>query len=164
VQPNFFLAVNRVDLRVGISSGLLASTATTGALIAIGARAATIARPFNAIAGHLLGVQRSDAFGFVPGVTLVGVALHVLLVTLAGVAVTVVARRRFAPAWAAATSLALLSALVSVGIARRGDSSLASVLPLGDLILFYLLLAVTLTIGTRLAFFERAVNHDADGM
>jgi len=163
-QPDFFLAVNRADLRVGISSGLLAATATGGALVAMGSRAATVARPFNAIAGHLLGLQRSDAFGFVPGVTILGIALHVLLVTLAGVAVASVARRRLAPAWAAALALSTLSALVSAGIARRGGSSLARVLPVGDLILFYLLLAATLTIGIRIAFFERGAHRAVDAM
>jgi hypothetical protein len=163
-QSNFFLAVNRVDLRVGISSGLLAATATAGALVAMGSRAATVARPFNMIAGHVLGSYRSDVFGFLPGVTIVGVALHVFLVCLAGVAVAAVARRRFAPAWAAALALSLLSALVSIGIARRGGSSLARVLPIGDLILFYLLLAATLTVGVRIGFFERATGHTADRM
>src|ERR1044071_9734816 len=72
-------AVNRVDLRVGIAAGLLGATATSGALIAIGSRAATVARPFNAIAGHVLGVRGSDAFGFVPRITITGIALHVIL-------------------------------------------------------------------------------------
>jgi hypothetical protein len=152
-------AVNRVDLRVGISAGLLAATATSGALIVIGSRAATVARPFNAIAGHLVGVQRSDALGFVPAVTITGIAIHFGLVTLGGVAVAMVARRRIAPAWVAATALATLSALVSVGIARRGGSSLARVLPIGDLILFYLLVALSLVVGIRLAFFERGVGR-----
>lgn len=150
---------NRVDLRVGISAGLLAATATSGALIAIGSRAATVARPFNAIAGHLLGASRSDAFGFVPLITIIGIAIHVLIVTLGGIAVAVVARRRIAPAWAAAAALAALSALVSVGIARRGGSSLARVLPIGDLVLFYVIVALSLAVGIRLAFFERHVDR-----
>lgn len=152
---------NRVDLRVGLSAGLLGATATTGALIAIGARAATVARPFNAIAGHLLGVQRSDAFGFVPLLTILGIAIHVLVVTLGGVVVAVVARRRIAPAWVAAAAVAALSGLVSVGIARRGGSSLARVLPIGDLVLFYIIVALSLVVGIRLAFFERGVDHAA---
>jgi hypothetical protein len=147
--------VNRVDLRVGISAGLLSATATSGALIAIGSRAATVARPFNAIAGHLLGVRRTDAFGFVPAITITGVALHVLLLALGGVVVAVLTRRRILPAWLAAVALATLSALVSVGVAKRGGSSLARVLPVGDLILFYVIVALSLIVGIRLAFFER---------
>jgi hypothetical protein len=150
--------VNRDDLCVGASAGLLAATATSGALVAIGSRAATVFRPFNAIAGHLMGVQRSDAYGFVPSITIPGVLLHLILVMLAGITVAIVARRGIAPAWAAASAIAALSALVSVGLARRGSSSLARIIPVGDLVLFYVTLAVTLAVGIRLAFFERAIS------
>ena len=148
--------MNRADLRVGTSAGLLAATATAGALIIMGNRSATVARPFNAIAGHLLGVQKSDAFGFVAGVTIPGVAVHVFLTTVAGVVVAVMARRRFAPTWVAAMAVAVLSAFISVGIARRGGSSLARVLPIGDVVLYYVILAAALVLGIRLAFFDRA--------
>ena len=154
--------VNRVDLRVGISAGLLGATATSGALIAVGSRAATVARPFNAIAGHVMGVQRTDALGFVPRITITGIALHVVLITLAGIVVALIARHRFAPAWVVSLALATLSALVSVGIARRGGSSLARVLPVGDLILFYMMMALSLAIGIRLAFFERVRGGPAE--
>lgn len=156
--------MNRDDLRVGVSAGLLAATATSGALIAIGARATTVSRPFNAIAGHVLGVQRSDAFGFVPSITITGVALHLALVVLAGIVVAILARRHIAPAWAVASAIAALSALVSVGLARRGGSSLARILPVGDLVLFYVTLAVTLSVGIRLAFFDRAISAPVDPM
>lgn len=114
-----------------------------------------MARPFNAIAGHLLGVQRGDALEFIPTVTITGIALHIALVTLAGIAVAGIARRRIAPGWLVSATLAVLSALVSIGIARRGGSSLARVLPLGDLISYYLVLGITLAVGIRLAFFGR---------
>jgi hypothetical protein len=163
-QTTSFLPVNRDDFRVGVSAGLLAATATSGALVAIGSRAATVSRPFNSIAGHLLGVPKSDAYGFVPSITLTGIALHLFLVVLAGIAVTFVARRGIAPAAAASFALAALSALVSVGIARRGGSSLARILPMGDLVLFYVTLAVALAVGIRLAFFGRAISAPVDPM
>lgn len=147
--------MKRVDLRIGISSRLLTATASAGALVVMGSRAATMARPFNTIAGHVLGPSRSDALGFVPSITLTGIAVHVLLTTLAALAVTVVARRRIAPAWVAAGALSILSLLLSIGIARRGGASLARVLPLGDLLIFHLIVAISITIGIRLAFFER---------
>jgi hypothetical protein len=147
--------VKRVDLRIGISTGLLAATATSGALVAIGSRTATVARPFNAIAGHLLGASRAGAYGFVAGVTITGVVIHVLLTVTAGVAVSFLVRRGIAAGWLASAVIAMLGALVSIGIARRGGSSLAQVLPLGDLVLFYFLLAVSLAVGIRFAFFER---------
>jgi hypothetical protein len=152
------------DLRAGVSAGLLSATATSGALIAIGSRAATVARPFNAIAGHVLGVRRSDAYDFVPLVTITGIALHVVLLTLAGIVIAFVARRRIAPGWLAATALATLSALVSVGVATRGGSSLARVLPVGDLVLFYMMVAISLGVGIRLAFFDRERSGPAGQM
>jgi hypothetical protein len=157
--------VNRADFRVGVSAGLLAATATAGALIVMGSRSATAARPFNAIAGHLLGVQKSDAFGFVAGITIPGVFLHVLLTTFAAVAIVITTRRRIASAWLAAFAVPALAALVSIGIARRGGSSLARVLPLGDLVLFYIILAASLLLGIRLAFFDGANERPrADSM
>ena len=146
--------MNRDDLRVGVSAGILAATATSGALIAIGSRTSTAARPFNTIAAHIMGAQRADAFGFVPVITITGIALHVLLVMLTGIAVAVVARRQLTPAWLASISLTLIAALVSIGIARRGGSSLAGLLAVGDLLLFYVTLAASLTLGARFAFFD----------
>jgi hypothetical protein len=150
----FLLRVNRDDLRVGVSAGILAATATAGALIAIGNRASTPARPFNMIAGHLTGSESGDVYGFTLADTLTGVAIHIVLCVIAGIAVAFVARRRLAPAWAAALLISTLAALVSVGIARRGGVSLARLLAIGDLLLFYLVLAIALVVGTRLAFFS----------
>jgi hypothetical protein len=152
------LAVNRHDLRVGVPAGILAATATSGALIAIGVRASTAARPFNEIAGHMLGAQRASVFGFVPSVTITGIALHLFLMTLAGIAVAAIARRRIAPAWVATVIVTLLSALVSVGLARRGGASLARLLAVGDLALYYITFAAALVIGIRLAFFDRTTD------
>lgn len=143
--------MNRDDLRVGVSAGIIAATATTGALIAIGSRATTAARPFNTIAGHLIGAHNAAVPAFVPSVTITGIALHVLLSTLAGIAVALVARRGFAPGWVASVAVTLFAALVSIGIARRGGSSLAALLPVGDLILFYFTLAASLAIALRFA-------------
>ena len=151
--------MNRDDLRVGVSAGIIAATATAGALIAIGSRASTAARPFNVIAGHLLGARTAEVYGFVSSVTVPGVILHVILTTAMGVAVAWVARRRTMPPWLAATILATLAALVSVGIARRGGSSLAGLLAVGDLLVFYIILAASLAMGIRFAFFDRATDR-----
>lgn len=151
--------MNRDDLRVGISAGILAATATAGALIAIGSRGGATFRPFNMIGGHLFGVHRADAFDFDPLVTVAGIIVHLILTTVAGVVVAFVSRRRIAPAWMASTVVATLAILISVGIARRGEASLARLLTLGDLVLFYGTLAVSLAIGTRLAFFDRTTDR-----
>lgn len=155
----FLPSVNRDDLRVGVSAGILAATATAGALIAIGSRSSSAARPFNVIASHLIGAGTAEVYGFVSSVTVPGVVLHVILTTAMGVAVAYVARRRIMPAWLAATVFALLAALVSVGIARRGGSSLARLLAVGDLLVFYVILAASLALGIRFAFFDRAKDR-----
>lgn len=143
-----------------MTGGILAATATSGALIAVGRRASTAARPFNVIAGHLIGGPESGAYGFVPAVTVTGIALHVLLVVAAAVFVAVIVRRRFAPAWVASLVVTCLAALVSIGIARRGGSSLASLLAIGDLILVYLTLAASLVVGIRFALSDGPTARD----
>lgn len=140
------------DVRAGAPAGFLAATATAGTLIAIGARTGSVARPFNVIAGHLLGSSRADVSGFVAGVTIVGVAVHLLLTSLLGIVVGATVRRQLAPLWLTASAAALLSALVSIGVARRGGTSLALVLPIGDLLVFYVTLAAALIVGIRFAF------------
>jgi hypothetical protein len=144
--------VIRNGLRAGVTAGFLAATATAGTLIAVGRRTSTAARPFNVIASHLLGASRADAWGFVAGVTIAGIAVHVVLTSLLGVIVGEIVGRRLAPLWATATAASLMSALVSIGIARRGGNSLAAILPLGDLLVFYVTLALALVVGIRFAF------------
>lgn len=156
---DFLLAVNRDDLRIGVPAGLLAAMATSGALIAIGSRTSTAARPFNIIASHVVGTARADAFGFVPAVTITGIALHVLLVMLAGIAVAVVARRHLMPAWMASITVTVIVSLVSIGIARRGGGSLARLLAVGDLLLFYVVLAASLILGIRFALFDTTAGR-----
>jgi hypothetical protein len=150
--------VNRHELRSGTAAGFLAAAATTGALIAIGRRTGTGARPFNIIASHALGSRAADAFGFVPLVTLTGVALHLALTTLLGIICLGIVRSRLSPAWLTAAGLSLLCGLVSVGMARRGGMSLAALLSAGDLLLYYLVLAVSLVAGIRFALPTSAVD------
>jgi hypothetical protein len=152
--------VNRDDLRAGIPAGFLAATATAGALIAIGSRSSTAAKPFNVIASHLLGASRADVSGFVAGITIPGIALHIVLTTILGILVVVIVRRRLAPLWLTAISAALLCALVSAGIARRGGTSLAQILTLGDLLIFYLVLGASLALGIRFAFAPRKQDSE----
>ena len=149
----------RDDLRKGGAAGFLAATATAGALVAIGMRTGDAARPFNAIAAHLVGGLRADVVGFVPGVTIAGIALHFVLTTALGVLVAAIVGRRLAPGWLTAMAAALLAGLVSVGIARRGGYSLAQLLSVGDLLLFYTTLAVSLAIGIRFSLFGIAKDR-----
>jgi hypothetical protein len=145
----------RDDLRTGVPAGLLAATATGGALIAVGHRTATASRPFNVIAMHLLGT-RGNMLGFVAAVTLTGLLLHVVITTASGIVAASIANRRLAPSWVIACGISLLMALVSVGVARRGGASLAAIFTVGDLVVFYLTMALALMVGMRIAFFDTA--------
>jgi hypothetical protein len=143
--------VNRDELSSGSTAGILAAASTGGALIALGKRTGTAVRPFNVIASHLLGARAADSFGFVPRITLTGVALHVFVTTLLGVLILGIVKRRLAPAWLASAGTALLCCLVSIGLARRGDPSLAQLFSVGDLAVYFLVLAVSLVLGVRFA-------------
>ena len=143
--------MNRDELSSGSTAGILAAASTGGALIALGKRTGTAVRPFNIIASHLLGAPAGDAFGFVPRITLTGVALHVVFTTLLGVLILEIVKRRLAPAWLAGAGVSLFCCLVSIGLARRGDPSLAQLFSLGDLTVYFLVLAVSLVVGMRFA-------------
>jgi hypothetical protein len=152
------------DIRVGASGGFLAATATAGTMMAIGIRDSTAARPFNVVASHLLGHARADVWGFVANVTILGIVSHLVITSLLGIVVAMVARRGLAPLWAAALATAVLAALISLGIARRGGTSLASVFQLGDFLVFYLTLGVSLALGIRFAPFDGVRVHHANDM
>jgi hypothetical protein len=152
------------DVRAGAPAGFLAATATAGTMIAIGGRVATAARPFNIVAAHLLGASRADVWGFVAPVTIAGVVVHVLLTCFLGILVAAIVRRRFAPLWTTAAAAAVFCALVSIGIARRGGLSLASVFALGDLLVFYLTLWISLALGIRFALPPAERVRHADSM
>ena len=72
-------------LRAGVVVGLLAACATGGALLGFGIRQGIPSRPFNATARLLLGARADGVWGFVPAVTLTGVALHVTVMVVWGV-------------------------------------------------------------------------------
>ena len=143
--------MNRDEVISGARAGLLAAASTAGALVAIGGRTATASRPFNIIASHLLGPTAADMFGFVPRVTLVGLAIHAILTAIVGVIILGVVRRGLAPLWLTTTGAAVLCALLSIGIARRGGLSLAELFPIGDVLVYYLILGLSLGVGIRVA-------------
>ena len=141
-----------------MAAGLLAAASTSGALVALGRRAATAARPFNIIASHLLGFRAADAYGFVPRITLTGVALHVVATTLLGVVILRIVRQQRAPIWLASVGVSLLWCLVSIGIARRGSPSVAQLFAVGDLAVYFVVLALSLAIGIRFALPALAID------
>ena len=143
--------MNRDELRSGAIAGALAAASTSGALIALGKRTGTVARPFNVIASHLLGPGAADSFVFVPRITLIGIAVHLVLTTLLGILILEIVKRRLSSLWVATAGISLLCGLVSIGVARRGAPSLAQLFSLGDLVVYFVVLALSLAVGTRFA-------------
>ena len=61
----------------GVLAGALGAAATAGALLGFGLRDGTPARPFNALAGVILGDRAGGIWGFHPVVTVTGVLVQV---------------------------------------------------------------------------------------
>jgi hypothetical protein len=140
-------------IRRGLVTAGIAAAATAGTLCGFGVRMGTPARPFNAVAILLLGDRAVGIWGFDGTVTMTGVLLHLLVVTgwsilfaalagslrglrLLGAAVLVAAVAFGVDAW-------LFSRMLGAGI---GD-----VLAPGQRVALYLVLAVSLAMGMRLA-------------
>jgi hypothetical protein len=133
----------------GVIVGGVAAAATTGALIAMGHRMGSAALPFAAISGTLF--RRPAASGAV-GLVFAGIVLHVTAMFVWSVLfVWLVERLRwsriFAGMFIGAAHFAL-SWLVAWGTGE----GLASILPLGDRIVFALILIASLVVGMRFAF------------
>jgi hypothetical protein len=132
--------------------GLVVAAATTGALIAIGRRLGSVGLPFAATAAALL---RRTATSSDPALVTLGVGLHIVL-TLAWSALfawLVRARR-----WSVATAslvVVVVAHTINWLVAWRTGNGLASVLPLGDRIIFAVVFAAALAIGIRFAFSPR---------
>lgn len=134
----------------GIATGLIAAAATGGALVGFGLRFGTPARPFNALAGYILGPATLAIWQF-SFVTIVGIAVHVIADTLVGVAfVALVARvGRTEIGWA------LLLAATAFGISWASAGALGvglgTLLSIRDRIVLGVVLAAALPLGMRFA-------------
>ena len=129
--------------------GLIVAGATTGALLAIGHRLGSVGLPFAATAAALL---RRTATSADASLVTIGLGLHVVLM-LAWSALFgwLVQARRWNVAMAALT-IVLLAHVVNWLVAWKTGNGIASVLPLGDRIVFAVVFAASLAIGIRLAF------------
>jgi hypothetical protein len=143
--------VSRAQLRAGLVSGIIGAAATAGALLGVGRRLRTPARPFNAIAAHLLGPDAQGVWAFEARITLTGLLVHLAMCCLCGVAFSAARDRFRGPGWVMAfgiTAVALVLSLLSGSLMGTGLSALLS---LGDLVLVYAVLAVALAIGVQFA-------------
>jgi hypothetical protein len=137
----------------GVLTGALAAAATAGALLGFGLQQGTPARPFNAIAGLLLGDRAGGIWGFHPVVTVTGLLVHVALTLGWGLLFARLARgmrglRLVAAALVAAIAALALDALLAgriLGVDVSGALAPAQVVAL------HLVLGVALAVGMRLA-------------
>ena len=130
---------------------MLAASATAGAVLRVGIRDGTPARPFNAMASSFVGASAAQTWGFA-AVTLVGVAAHVLAMIAWAIVAEWLVERRIATRWVAAGVVAAAWLASSTAIGRFAGNGLAEVVDLGDRVTIALVLALALALGMRLAF------------
>ena len=133
----------------GVIVGGVAAAATTGALIAMGHRMGSAALPFAAISSTL--IRRTAASGAV-GLVFTGIVLHITLMFVwSVVCVWLVERLRWSSI-AAGAVVGVAHFALSWLVAWGTGAGLASILPLGDRIVFALILTASLVVGMRFAF------------
>jgi hypothetical protein len=132
--------------------GMIAGAATTGALVGIGWRAGTPARPLNVIASHVLGNETAGVFGFSAWTTIVGAAVHILSIIGASLVALYLSERHRLRPLVSAVIVSAIGFAFSVALAKWGGRGLASLLPIADVLVLYVTLSVALVVGIRLAF------------
>jgi hypothetical protein len=150
-SPCLLIAVPSPLIITGLASGSVAAATTAGALVAFGIRLQTPARAFNVIAGHVVGARADGVWGFVAGVTPWGVIVHaVVLLGWGFLFAALVHLTRLRPV--AAALLVSVVALAATWLAAWSTGrGLATEVPLGDILVQHLLLAIALVVGMRLA-------------
>ena len=136
----------------GIVVGSVACAATTGALIAIGHRLGSAGIPFAAISAVL--VHRTASAGAV-GLVFTGLILHALVIFVWSASFVWLVRRLRWGAIVAACLVGVAALGISWVIAWSTGGGLSSVLPLGDRLVYGVVLAIALMVGMRFAFFPR---------
>ena len=132
---------------------MLAASATAGALVGFGLRQGTPSRPFNATARLLLGDRAEGVWGFVPSVTMTGVALHVTAMLVWGLIYVRVSRgHRGVARVAIAVAVAAAALLVDLLVVERAlHAGVSGVLTPLQVAAVHVVLAASLAVGMRLA-------------
>lgn len=130
-----------------VAVGGVAAGATTGALIAIGHRLGSVGLPFAAIGAIIQ--PRASTLGATTSVG-IGLLVHVAVVFVWS-AIFVSLMRRFARVFITALLVAIAQFVLSGMVARIASSGLASVLPLGDRLVYAVVLGAALVVGMRFA-------------
>ena len=138
-------------IRQGISAGLVAAAATTGALLGFGLRQGMPARPFNVTAAIILGDAAAGSWGFNPVATPVGIVLHIAAVMALGVvAALMVGKWRWRRSVMASVIVSAGAGILHLAVVAGRDGSVRA-LTAAQLIVVYLLITAGLVIGMRLA-------------
>ncbi len=128
--------------------GGVASAATTGALIAFGHRLGNAGLPFAAVSAVVL--HRTPSAG-AAGLVLAGIVLHVVATFAWSIVFLWLAARLHRRESIAAGLVATAEFVISWIVAWSAGSGLSSVLPLGDRLVFALVLGGALVVGMRFA-------------
>ena len=144
----------------GVVAGCVACAAVLGVLLGLGRRSGTIWRPLNAAAHTLLGARADGVWGFDPGVTPAGGLVVLVMSVAAGFAVArIAATFRSLHVVGAAAAVSLAGYLLHLHVAARTPGGLAALLSVGELRALYVMLALALFAGMRLAFFSEGEAH-----
>ena len=135
----------------GLVVGSVASAATTGALIAIGHRLGSAAVPFAAISAVLF---HRTVSGSAVGLVFTGVILHAFAIFVWSAIFVWLVRSLRSRSIAAACGVSIAALVLSWIVARSAGGGLSTVLPLGDRLVYGLVLAAALVVGMRFAFFS----------
>lgn len=146
---------------LGLITGIIAASATGGALLGFGIRAGTPSRPFNGIATLVLGDRARGVWGYVSTITITGILLHVVIMAAWGmVFVSLAARRRGWQVPAIAVGVSGLAWLVGrLVVLRQMGAGMSSVLGTGHLVVLHVVLAVALVLGMRFARMGSTDHH-----
>ena len=147
-------ALRRARSFSAISSAVVTAAALLGFLIGLGRRSGVAWRPLNAAAHAIIGPHADDVWNFATDVTPLGGAVVLASSAVAAWLATTLAS--ILPVRSAAllssAMVALLGYQLHVHVATRGSGGLAALLSTGELRAMYVVLAVALVAGMRLAF------------
>ena len=144
--PASLLDVRAQPFSVTIVVGAIAASATTGALLAMGHRAGRALMPFAAIGA--VPFQRTD-LGFA-GLVFAGALLHLVAMFVWAFVFVWLAERTKQPV-VAAIVVAAVNFMVSWLLTSATGRGVATALPLGDRVLFAVILAGAYVAGMRYA-------------
>ena len=148
-------------LRAGVVAGLVAAAATGGALLAFGARRGDALRTFAGLGRALLGHALVTTSDTRTAVAVVGVVVHCAALVGWGALLGVVAARWREPWRFVAAALVAIVAWVTnhalgLAVLRPGNEMTALSPQRAPVVLLYVLLALGLWLGMRVAFSRRA--------